>query len=97
MDFIYLVARFGELLISRYLDSLFSHQKKMASLGTIHYLTVTMKKHPLSMKLEPPLSEKVQQYIDSSEENEVVIYEGLQFKFPSNFCRRCKDSLPFST
>lgn len=53
----------------------------MASLGTIHYLTVTMKKHPLSMKLEPPLIEKVQQYIDSSEENEVVIYEGFNSIF----------------
>lgn len=47
--------------------------QKMADLGTLRGLTVTMKKHPSSLKVLAPLDEKVKNHV-SGQEN--VIYEG---------------------
>lgn len=47
--------------------------QKMADLNTLRGLTVTMKKHPSSLKVLAPLDEKVKNHI-SGQEN--IIYEG---------------------
>ena len=47
--------------------------QKMANLGTLRSLTVTMKKHPASLKVLAPLDELVKNHV-SGQEN--VIYEG---------------------
>jgi aspartate dehydrogenase len=49
--------------------------EKMATLGTLKGLTITMKKHPGSLKLEPPLSDKLSNF-EQWENREYVIYEG---------------------
>jgi hypothetical protein len=49
---------------------------KMNMRKTLHKLTVTMKKHPSGMKLNGELKSKLEAYIESSEENECVLYEG---------------------
>jgi predicted dinucleotide-utilizing enzyme len=49
--------------------------EKMATLGTLKGLTITMKKHPGSLKLEAPLSHKLEGH-EQWEEREYVIYEG---------------------
>jgi aspartate dehydrogenase len=50
--------------------------QKMADVGSLKGLTISMKKHPSSMKLEPPLCDAVNEYINSPNEKEQVIYEG---------------------
>jgi hypothetical protein len=47
--------------------------KRMAELGTLKELTITMKKHPSSLKVEPPLQERVNQFIP---DQETVVFEG---------------------
>jgi len=49
---------------------------KMATLGTLDSLCITMKKHPQSLKLEGDLGEKLAQVIASNQQGEVVLYEG---------------------
>eukprot|EP01098_Paradermamoeba_levis_P000785 TRINITY_DN10917_c0_g1_i1.p1 TRINITY_DN10917_c0_g1~~TRINITY_DN10917_c0_g1_i1.p1 ORF type:complete len:312 (-),score=118.89 TRINITY_DN10917_c0_g1_i1:62-997(-) len=50
---------------------------KMNKSGSLSALTVTMKKHPLSLKVEGRLVEKVEEVINKKIDNEeVVIYEG---------------------
>jgi len=50
--------------------------EKMASLGNLGGLTVTMKKYPSSLKVESHLMEKLKSYIDSDAIGEFVVYEG---------------------
>jgi len=51
--------------------------EKMASLGTLSGLTVTMKKHPASLKVESPLAEKLKVYADDpNQQGEFMVYEG---------------------
>jgi len=51
--------------------------QKMGQRGTIGKCSVTMKKHPSSLKLEPPLMTKLEEYIkDESNYNEFVIFDG---------------------
>ena len=49
---------------------------KMASNGSLHSLSVTMKKHPSSLKLEGELGERLARVIEDKTEGEVVLYEG---------------------
>ncbi|KAL0481871.1 aspartate dehydrogenase [Acrasis kona] len=50
--------------------------EKMATLNSLKELTITMKKHPSSLKLEPPLSEKLVNFEQWDDDKEYVIYEG---------------------
>jgi len=50
--------------------------EKMASRRTISALTITMKKHPLSLKVEPPLTDLLQSYLKSEATDEFILYEG---------------------
>lgn len=49
---------------------------KMAALGTLKKLSVTMKKHPTSLKLNGELSDKLEEVLKNKPEGEVVLYEG---------------------
>lgn len=50
--------------------------QKMSLLGSLQGLTISMKKHPLSLKLDEPLKSKVDQYIASDATGECIIYQG---------------------
>ena len=50
--------------------------RKMACRGTLHGLSVTMKKHPSSLKLEGELKEKLEQVKKEDKDGEIVLYEG---------------------
>lgn len=51
--------------------------EKMSRAGTLKSLSITMKKHPLSLKVEEPLMKKLQDYInDEQATGEFVVYEG---------------------
>lgn len=59
---------------------------KMANLNTLKALSISMKKHPLSLKLENPLKEKLENYINNdSDQAPCILYEGfsLSLKFKS--------------
>lgn len=43
--------------------------QKMAERGSLGNLTITMAKHPLSLKLDSPLKEKIDAYLQSTNEN----------------------------
>lgn len=49
---------------------------KLADRGSLAYCEITMKKHPLSLKLEGPLGIKVDAMLAAGTQGEVVIYEG---------------------
>jgi aspartate dehydrogenase len=50
---------------------------KMAKQGDLKAMTITMKKHPFSLKLEHPLLHKLIGYVeDSSQAGEFVVYDG---------------------
>jgi aspartate dehydrogenase len=50
---------------------------KMADVNTLLSLSVTMKKHPASLKLEEPLKSKVDEFLkDEKSSQEKIIYEG---------------------
>eukprot|EP00760_Papus_ankaliazontas_P033021 PhM_4_TR6139/c0_g1_i1/m.55789/K06989/nadX; aspartate dehydrogenase len=50
--------------------------KKMAELGTLERLVVTMKKHPSSLKLSDPLKQTNQACLDAATGEECVLYSG---------------------
>jgi aspartate dehydrogenase len=51
--------------------------EKMAALDILKGLTVTMKKHPSSLKVEPELMEKLEIYAkDENATGEFIVYEG---------------------
>lgn len=50
--------------------------QKLADRGNLGALSITMKKHPLSLLLEPPLKEKLDQYINSDITDEFIVYHG---------------------
>ena len=48
--------------------------RKMADRGTLKGLSVTMKKHPTSLKLESPLKEKLEANVNA--DGPVILYQG---------------------
>ena len=51
--------------------------EKMARLNSLKGLTITMKKHPSSLKVEPELMEKLNKYKNDKEaKGEFIVYEG---------------------
>jgi len=51
--------------------------EKMASRGTLGGLTITMKKHPDSLKVEPALMDRLKEYKDDEQKKgEFVVFEG---------------------
>eukprot|EP00392_Amoebophrya_sp_AT5.2_P002700 g2705.t1 len=50
--------------------------QRMADLGTLQGLTVAMKKHPSSLKLTPPLSDKLQDLDFLKPDTENILFEG---------------------
>jgi len=49
---------------------------KMADLGTLGALKVTMKKEPSSFKVAPELQKKIDEYLKSESTDECILYEG---------------------
>ena len=53
--------------------------KKMANLKILNGLSIAMKKHPDSLKLEAPLKEKLESYSkDEANLNPCILYEGIK-------------------
>ena len=50
--------------------------QKMAALGNLRSLTITMKKAPHHLKLQSPLREKLEEVVASGRQGETVLYEG---------------------
>eukprot|EP01080_Neovahlkampfia_damariscottae_P007109 gene7109-11272_t len=51
--------------------------EKMARLNSLKGLTITMKKHPSSLKVEPELMKKLKSYSENEKESgEFIVYEG---------------------
>lgn len=50
--------------------------EKMSKLGDLKELTITMKKHPLSLKVEKELDLKLKEYIQSNSKEEFILYKG---------------------
>jgi hypothetical protein len=57
----------------------------MADLNTLIGLSVSMKKHPDSLKLESPLKEILDSYItNKNDKNPCILYEGMRPIFHQN-------------
>jgi aspartate dehydrogenase len=50
--------------------------EKLGSAGTVSFLEITMKKHPLSLKLEGKLGERVEELISQNVAGEQVLFKG---------------------
>lgn len=62
----------------------------MADLNTLIGLSISMKKHPDSLKLENPLKDKLESYLkDEKNESPYILYKGYSLSLYNYFFEIC--------